>query len=418
MGRKEIFIALKRYSKALKGVVPANVRIYVKEKLLEKDIEAFGRNKEKYVSDFYDRGVNLIGCIRAENGLGQSCRLVAEQLKKSQVNFSVFNINFDADLKENDQTYEEYVSNTLPYGINLFHINPCELGNVVLRMPDAWNKHYNIAFWLWELEEFPDEWVKYCLLFDEIWTPSEFAGRGVKKKTNVVVKTMPYPVSASADKNSTRESFGLPKDKFLYLVMYDTNSTNGRKNPEGAIEAYKRAFPKEKEDHGLVIKINNASKKNLYKLRQSLLEYQNIYFITEVLEKKKVNSLIKNVDVLVSLHRAEGFGLVLAEAMLLGTPVIATNWSSNTEFMSSESSCMVKYQLTASKRREGLYKKGCVWAEPDIEDAAAFMVRLKNDRVFYEDMKVKGERCLRERLNVQQLVELWNKSIKEIENGR
>lgn len=79
---------------------------------------------------------------------------------------------------------------------------------------------------------------------------------------------------------------------------------------------------------------------------------------------------------------------------------------------------MVKYQLTASKRREGLYKKGCVWAEPDIEDAAAFMVRLKNDRVFYEDMKVKGERCLRERLNVQQLVELWNKSIKEIENGR
>ena len=133
---------------------------------------------------------------------------------------------------------------------------------------------------------------------------------------------------------------------------------------------------------------------------------------------KKVNSLIRCVDVLVSLHRSEGFGLVLAEAMLLGTPVIATNWSSNTEFMDSGSSCMVKYSLIASKKKEGLYKKGCIWAEPDIKDAAAYMIRLKHDRPFYEEMCVKGERFLRERLDGEQLADLWNKSIKEIEKGR
>lgn len=418
MGRKEVFFILKRYSKVVKGIVPANIRISVKEKLLEKDIEAFSKKKERYDPSFFVRGVNLIGSIRAENGLGQSCRLVANQLKESRLNFSIFNINFDANLRENDQTYENYISNALPYGINLFHINPCELGSVVMRIPDVWNKHYNIAFWLWELGEFPDEWVKYCQLFDEIWTPSEFAGGGVKKKTSVVVKTMPYTVSALADENCTREFFGLPDDKFLYLVMYDANSTNGRKNPEGAIEAYKKAFPKEKEDHGLVIKINNVTKNILRSLQQSLTGYQNIYFITDVLEKSKVNSLIKCADVLVSLHRAEGFGLVLAEAMLLGTPVIATNWSSNTEFMDSKSSCMVKYQLVASKKREGLYKKGCIWAEPDVEDAAASMLRLKNDQLFYEEKKKKGEQCLRERLNAEQLASLWSKNIREIENGR
>lgn len=418
MGRKEIFFAIKRYSKAVRDIVPANIRMSIKEKLLEKDIEAFGERKEKYDPDFFARGVNLIGSIRAENGLGQSCRLVANQLKESHVNFSVFNIDFNANLRESDQTYEHYISDTLPYAINVFHINPCELGNVVMRIPDVWNKHYNIAFWLWELEEFPDEWIKYCLLFDEIWTPSEFAGRGVKKKTSIMVKTMPYTVSVSADENCTRESFGLPDDKFLYLVMYDANSTNERKNPEGAIEAYKKAFPKEKEDHGLVIKINNVQKDSLHELQQSLSKYRNVYFITDVLEKNKVNSLISCVDVLVSLHRAEGFGLVLAEAMLLGTPVIATNWSSNTEFMDSESSCMVKYHLVASKKREGLYKRGCIWAEPDTEDAAAYMSRLKNDPVFYEEMKKKGRQCLEERLNEEQLADLWSRTIKEIENGR
>lgn len=418
MGRKGVFFALRRYSKIVKGIVPANIRIHVKEKLLEKDIEVLSKKKEGYDPNFYARGVNLIGSIRAENGLGQSCRLVANQLKESRLDFSVFNINFDGNLREKDQTYENYISDVLPYSINLFHINPCELGNVVMRIPDIWNKHYNIAFWLWELEEFPDEWVKYCLLFDEIWTPSEFAGRGVKKKTSVVVKTMPYTVFASVDENCTREFFGLPDDKFLYLVMYDANSTNGRKNPEGAIEAYKKAFPKEKDDHGLVIKINNVSKGILRNLQQSLAGYRNIYFITDVLEKSKVNSLIKCADVLVSLHRAEGFGLILAEAILLGTPVIATNWSSNTEFMDSKSSCMVKYQLVASKKREGLYKKGCIWAEADVEDAASYMIRLKNDKVFYEEMKKKGKRCLRERLNEEQLTTLWSKSVREIENGR
>ena len=414
MDRKKLFFTLKKCSKVVRKVVPGSVRVYVKEKLLEKDVRNFSDKKESFAMKEFGKGVNLIGSIRAENGLGQSCRLVAGQLERSGINFSVFNIHFGDRLREEDHTYDQYLTEELPYGINLFHINPCELGDVFLRMPDMWKKHYNIAFWLWELEEFPDEWVKYCSLFDEIWTPSAFAGQGIKKKSSVPVKTMPYTITVSANKSCTRKTFGLPDGKFLYLVMYDLNSTNGRKNPQGAIEAYKKAFPIEENDHGLVIKVNNAEEKELCKLRNFLSGYHNVYIISEIMTKDKVDSLIGCVDVFVSLHRSEGLGLVLAEAMCLGTPVIATNWSSNTEFMDSGSSCMVKYRLVASKKREGLYKKGCIWAEPDIEDAALYMRKLKNNLIYYEDIKEKGKKKFCEMFCEERLANLWLENIQVI----
>ena len=418
MKRSGFYFVAKRCNKLVKNIIPGSVRFYIKEKLLEKNINILKRQKENYMPERFREGVNLIGSVRAENGLGQSCRLVAGQLKASDLQFSVFNVNFDANLRESDDSYDEYITDKLPYRINLFHVNPCELGNVSVSMPEAWNGHYNIAFWLWELEEFPKEWVKYCSLFDEIWTPSAFAGYGIKQKTDVPVRTMPYVVTAPVEERYIRENFGLPEDKFLYLVMYDTNSTDGRKNPQGAINAYKRAFPIEKSDHGLVIKINNMQKKNMNKLRRLLSGYQNVYFITEVLGKKEVNSLIKCVDVFVSLHRSEGLGLVLIESMLLGTPVIATNWSSNTEFMDEESSCMVNYKLIKNKKREGPYKKGCIWAEPDIEDTANYMIKLKNDKNYYMEKKIKGMSSIDRKFNKEKLKVLWSESIKVVKNGR
>ena len=418
MKRADFFFLAKRCNKLVKGIVPGSIRFYIKEKLLEKSIDTLRSQKENYMPERFFEGVNLIGSIRAENGLGQSCRLVAGQLKASGLQFSVFNINFDANLRESDASYDEYITDSLPYRVNLFHVNPCELGNVFISMPETWDGHYNIAFWLWELEEFPKEWVKYCSLFDEIWTPSVFAGYGIKQKTNVPVKTMPYVVTAPVEEAYIRKNFGLPENKFLYLVMYDTNSTNGRKNPQGAINAYKKAFPIEESDHGLVIKINNAQKRDMDRLRGLLSGYRNVYFITETLGKKEVNSLIKCVDVFVSLHRSEGLGLVLIESMLLGTPVIATNWSSNTEFMDEESSCMVHYELIKNKKREGPYRKGCIWAEPDIDDTADYMIRLKNDKNYYMDKKMKGISNIDRKFDKEKLKALWSENIEAVNNGR
>lgn len=405
------YFALKKVSGLLKNIIPYQLKSRMKESMIAGSMEEFFRRREEYRPDRYLPGVNLIGSIRAEMGLGQSCRLVAGELKACGCDFSVYNVDFNSRMGVSDTTFEEYISEDLPHGVNLFHVNPCELGNLFMSMPEAWQGRYNIAFWLWELEEFPEEWVKYCSLFDEIWTPSEFAGRGIRKVTQVPVRTMPYGVEAPYDPQCTRATFGLPEDQFLYLVMYDSNSTRGRKNPQGAIDAYRRAFPEERPDCGLVIKINNAQKKDLAVLRDRLKGYQNVYFITEIMDKRKVNSLIRNVDVYLSLHRAEGFGLVMAEAMLLGTPVVATNWSSNTEFMTERSACMVNYELVKNPRTEGLYRRGCIWAEPDLDDAARYIRRLKEDQAFWESKRTQGLDCVTEKLNSEKNFELWKNAL-------
>ena len=411
-------VLIERCTPILKKIIPWRARAFLREAawehMVDRSIAAFVKKKTPYQAERYPKGVNLLGGIRAEMGLGQSCRLVARELEQSNFDFAVYNVDFNSDLRENDSSYDKYIVDKLPYGINIFHVNPFELGRLFMSRPDLFDGHYNIAFWLWELEEFPAEWVKYCSLFDEIWTPSEFAGTGVKKKTNIPVKTVPYSVTAPWDKKIGRKDFGLPEDKFLYLVMYDANSTSGRKNPQGAIAAYKNAFPTENDKCGLVIKINNAKEQDLEALRKELSDYHSIYFITDILKKEQVNSLIKCVDVFVSLHRSEGFGLVMAEAMLLGTPVVATNWSSNTEFMSEDACCMVPYKLIENDHTEGLYRKGCIWADPDITAAAGYMYRLWSDPVYYKEKAEKGKSCVEERLNEEKILSRWNQLLREL----
>jgi len=252
-----------------------------------------------------EAGVNLIGDIRAEIGLGQSMRLLANELELSEIPFGIYNFQLDGNVRRGDHSFEHRMREDYPYRVNLFHVNPQEVGLAYLYLnKEIWRDRYNIAFWLWELEEFPQEYQEAIKFFDEIWTPSEFASSSIRKVTDKPVYTLPYYVTAGKDENCGRADFGLPEDKFLYLIMYDTNSTMARKNPVGALDAYKKAFPVEDEHVGLVIKMNNPKQEDLEVLREQTKGYQNVYLIAEVLDKPKVNSLIAAVDVFVSLHRA------------------------------------------------------------------------------------------------------------------
>lgn len=172
--------------------------------------------------------------------------------------------------------------------------------------------------------------------------------------------------------------------------MFDFNSSMSRKNPECAINAFCHAFSPDDQDVGLVIKVNNPTKECMNVLNALLAGYDNVYYITETLEKKAVNSLISCVDVYVSTHRAEGFGLVMAEAMLLKTACIATNWSSNTEFMNSETACMVPYHLIQIGEGDRNYPAGATWADPDMEETARYMKLLKESPDDYREMVEKA----------------------------
>ena len=143
--------------------------------------------------------------------------------------------------------------------------------------------------------------------------------------------------------------------------------------------------------------MNGINEKDIEQIQTLMDGYDNIYFLTETLPKIEVNSLIACVDAFVSLHRAEGFGLVMAEAMLNGTPCIATNWSANTEFMNADVACMVYYTLVTLNHEVGPYKQGSHWAEPDVVQAAEYMQKLFGDREYGRQMAEKAKAFIEER---------------------
>ncbi len=387
-----------------------------KGKMINRSFEQLKDVKvEPFKPGIYTKGINIIGNIKAETGLGQSCRLVAGAIEKTQIPFSIYQYDQLGNLKTRDTSWHEKISNELPYEINLIHINPHELGIAYMQMDKSvWKNRYNIAYWLWELEEFPQEWIPCFNCVHEIWTPSEFISQAIRKKTDLPVVTVPYFMELEINDEYDRKSFGLPDDKFLFLMMYDHSSVMERKNPIGVLKAFKEAFDRKNEDVGLVIKINNCDEKDIKEIEKILDGYQNVYFIREVLSRQQVNGLIQCVDVFVSLHRAEGFGLVLAEAMYLGTPTIATNWSSNTEFMNQEVACMVDYKLITIEKDLSPFKAGNRWADPDLEDAARWMKLLFENTQFYEEIREKAKKHIREVLHSNRISNYIEERMEEI----
>ena len=350
-------------------------------------------------------GVNLIGDIRAETGLGQSMRIMAGMLERAGIPFLVRQMDAPDNIEHQERKWDNKIASESRYGINLIHINNNIWKKSYNRiLAGELGGRYNIAFWLWELEEFPDEWVSCIDTVDEIWTPSEFISRGIRKKTKKNVITMPYGVVLDKSNLLKRKYFHLPEDKFLFLVMYDFLSISERKNPYGVIKAYMRAFKKTDKGMGLVVKVNHLKNRTeLDKLKEKLSGYPDIYFITDNLSRREVESLIADADVLVSLHRAEGFGLPLAEAMYLGTAVIATNWSSTTEFMDEDSACLVDYELVSLTKDIGPYQKENRWADADVGQAAEYMRELFWNREVYKEKVVRGEKYIKECLDLEKM---------------
>lgn len=412
--------AAQQFGPLLFRLLPKKWLRKIKNKLVENSLRRLKQWKRiPFHPSAYPAGINLIGNIRAETGLGQSCRLLAKELAFSDLPFIVKLYEQTGNLEQTNHSLDHWLSADCPYGMNLLHINPRELGAALAQMElSLLNQRYNIGFWLWELEEFPEEWKQYFQFLDEIWTPSEFISRAIRKKTNLPVITIPYAVSVNYDASIQRNYFGLPEHTFLFFMAFDNSSIAERKNPAGAIRAFQKAFAPKDHSVGLAVKAVHLTQTELKQLKKLCGTYENIYFLTKTLEKIKFNSLLHCCDAVLSLHRAEGFGLVLAEAMYLGKPVIATNWSANTEFMNQESACMIDYQLITLTKDYGPFQKGQHWADPDLNQAAEVMKQLKNDKQFYQMKSRSGQKAIQSRLCPEHISELLKQRFDAIYAGK
>lgn len=403
---------ISRLISSLLWIMPLRLRVKIGAAI---NPSARSRIKRPYQFGAYPEGINLFGYLMAQMGLGQGARLMAHAILKSGVPYKMINVSIGNPASHNEKEFEPLLTMSPLYNTNIVHINPEQIPLLRLLYPHrAWDKRYNIAVWLWELEQFPSKWNSEFAHFDEIWTPSAFTSASIEGSTTLPVITVPYGIRAEADARFDRHHFKLPEDRFLFLCMYDVNSTMARKNPMGAIDAFCSAFPAESKDVGLVVKINNATPDNLSKLSAYIRNRQNVFIISELLSKLEVQSLIKACDVFVSLHRSEGFGLVMAEAMYLGIPVIATNWSSNTDFMKPDNSCLVDFRFADVKDPYYQSRQGQRWADPDIDHAAAYMKQLFSDKLLCDHISLAGQTHIQSVYSIDRSVQTMKTRLQEI----
>lgn len=336
-------------------------------------------------------GVNISGYVNSEFGLGEGVRATIRALEAVNIPLVLNNCTFNTFHRKLDSTYTNF-SDDNPYPINIIHINGDMINFFINSVGiEYFQNKYNIGFWAWEVPNFPKEWLPAFNLFNEIWTYSSYCVEAIAPVSPIpVIKIVP---SISLPQPSiSKQSLGLPDNKFIFLFIFDFYSVFERKNPIAVIEAFERAFGKDNDKVLLVIKFSNANKfpEKYKQLKDLVKNFQNIKFIDKYLLKDELYALIYHCDCYVSLHRSEGFGLTIAEAMFYEKPVIATAYSGNTDFMNVNNSFPVKYSLISLAEDYAHYKKGNIWAEPDVDHAAYLMQYVFNN---YEEAKQIGKKA-------------------------
>jgi len=288
------------------------------------------------------------------------------------------------------------IKNNYHHAINIFVGNPIFLLNAIFKLKfSIVYKKYNIGLWFWELENPAKRWRLINHWTDEIWVQSDFVFNIFKKLTPNVYK-IPFSLSININKKKTRKYFRLPKKKFIFLFTFDFWSYYERKNPEAVIESFRLAFGS-RDDVYLLIKTTHGDvlPYDLDKLNSFITESPNIELRDGFISEEDQYSLINVSDAYVSLHRSEGLGLGMAEAMALGKPVIGTNYSGNLEFMNKINRCLVKYTFVAVPKEKYAYFENQRWADPDCMHAAYFMKKLISDRAFRNKISAQAKKDMK-----------------------
>lgn len=330
----------------------------------------------------YD-GWNIAGYFDTESGVGASARGLVKAFDNGKIPININNIEQQW-LRRQDKTYTNRFTTKSNFDINLICVNADQLKPVIdnqLGIDYIKNK-YNIGYWYWESNIFPDSYYHSFDAVNEIWTATTFVQQAISLKSPKPVICIPPALSSFNQRQIQSfdfEKYGisLSKNDFVFLNIFDSASFWQRKNPFGLINAFTKAF-KGKKGVKLIIKTTQIRKSDIYKkIKEKLNENKQIYLIDTYLNYQNYVSLLNSCDCYVGLHRAEGLGIPLIDAHFLGKPVIATNFSGNVDFENQSNSFLVDYKPYILAEPIGPYPPGSAWADPDINQAAYLMKKVK-----------------------------------------
>ncbi len=318
-------------------------------------------------------GINVAGFAQSVYGIGESSRAIWRAVQATGLPCVLLNVrsrmhsNADASLGE--------FARDNPFRVNLMTFSFDYSRRFYRDMgPRFFAGRHNVGLWYWEQEHFPMRWHSAFDYYDEIWVPTCFTRKAIAAVSPIPVHKITYPLYFNeTEAVPDRGRFGLPENACVFLFNFDFLSTIHRKNPGAVIDAFRRAF---RRDDEVVLVIKSINWEHDRAGRNSLgqaSEGAKIVLMDTHISGGEMNALFASADCYVSLHRSEGLGLGMAQAMHLGKPVIATNYSGNLEFMNSENSLLVDYTMTELNEDSGPYERGTRWAEPNVEHAANLM---------------------------------------------
>ncbi|WP_426592762.1 glycosyltransferase [Cellulomonas sp. McL0617] len=340
-------------------------------------------------------GLNVVGFLRGELGIGESARLVVAAARAAHVPVHTVSVDEHALGPTRDAVASTDTGG--PFDATVLCVNADLTPVVAPAVGQLLDRSYRIGMWYWEVEEFPATLHGAFAFVDEVWVATDFVRAAVEPHSPVPVRTLMPPLPQRGDEPTlTRADLGLP-DGFLFLFVFDHLSTLDRKNPLGLIDAFTSAFGP-RDGAVLVLKSLNAHRRpsDAERLRLHAAGHPHVHLREEYLQAAERDALVAHSDAYVSLHRSEGLGLTMAEAMAWGKPVVATGYSGNLQFMNDDNSFLVPWAAATIPGSAAPYPTGGRWAEPDLDAAARLMRRLVDDPAAAAAVGERAARDIRE----------------------